>query len=53
MKVSGQLNPAVTIALYWHGKIPLKKVIPFIVAQILGAFLASVVVYWNYNNLIH
>ena len=40
--ISGaHLNPAVTIAFWVAKKFPLKEVTPYIVAQLIGAFLAS------------
>jgi len=42
--VSGaHINPAVTIALYFGKKMPRNEVLGYIVAQILGAFLASAI----------
>jgi MIP family channel proteins len=44
------LNPAVTIALAVHRRFPWNKVAPYIAAQFVGAFLASVVVYVTYRE---
>lgn len=42
--ISGcHINPAVTIAMVIAGKLESKKAVPYIVAQIIGAILASVV----------
>jgi len=49
--VSGaHLNPAVTLAFATFRDFPWRKVIPFAVAQTLGAFLASAVVYLTYRE---
>src|SRR5437870_792587 len=44
------LNPAVTLALAVHRKLPWSKVLPYSVAQIAGAFVASAVVFVTYHE---
>jgi glycerol uptake facilitator protein len=44
------LNPAVTFALAIKRDFPWKKVIPFIIAQMLGAFLGALAVYLIYRD---
>lgn len=49
--VSGaHLNPAVTIALAFKRGFPWKKVLPFIIAQMIGAFLGAAAVYLVYRD---
>ena len=49
--VSGaHLNPAVTLALAIHRRLPWGKVGPYVVAQMAGAFVASAVVYLTYHE---
>jgi MIP family channel proteins len=49
--VSGaHLNPAVTVALAVHRSFPWSKVLPFILAQMAGAFAASALVYVTYRE---
>jgi glycerol uptake facilitator protein len=51
--ISGaHLNPAVTLAFALRRSFPWKHVIPYWVAQILGAFVASAIVYLNYSNVV-
>ena len=44
------LNPAVTLALAVHRKLPWGKVLPYSCAQLAGAFAASLVVYLTYRE---
>jgi MIP family channel proteins len=44
------LNPAVTLALAVHRHFPWNKTAPYVVAQFLGAFVASFVVYLTYRE---
>ena len=49
--VSGaHLNPAVTLGLAVRRDFPWKKVLPFIVAQMIGAFLGAAAVYFIYRD---
>src|SRR4029077_9856960 len=51
--VSGaHLNPAVTLALAVHRKLPWVKVGPYMLAQCVGAFVASFVVFITYREAI-
>jgi glycerol uptake facilitator protein len=53
-KISGaHLNPAVTLALAIFRRFPWKKVLPYSVAQMAGAFVAAALVYWNYLPAFH
>lgn len=45
------LNPAVTIALWKFACFDGKKVLPYIVAQVFGAFCAAALVYFLYKDL--
>jgi MIP family channel proteins len=44
------LNPAVTLALAVHRRFPWSKVLPYALAQLAGAFVASAVVYVTYHE---
>ncbi len=44
------LNPAVTLALAVHRRLPWSRVVPYVTAQCFGAFVASTVVYLTYRE---
>lgn len=44
--ISGcHLNPAVTVGLWAGGRFPAKDILPYVIAQLVGAFLAALVLY--------
>lgn len=46
------LNPAVTVAMAVYKGFAWAKVVPYVVAQFLGAFVAALVVRWTYDDAI-
>ena len=53
-KISGaHLNPAVTVSLALFQGFPWRKVLPYSLAQTAGAFVAALLVRWNYTEVIH
>jgi glycerol uptake facilitator protein len=52
--VSGaHINPAVTLAFAVRRKFPWNKVVPYWVAQVVGAFAGAALVYLVYNSAMH
>src|SRR3982751_6599958 len=47
---SGHLNPAVSIALAAFGDFDKSLLLPYVAAQLLGAFIASVIVWIGYKQ---
>lgn len=48
----GHLNPAVTVAFAVFDHFPWRKVLPYSIAQTLGAFAAALIVRWNYTEVL-
>ncbi|KJK55489.1 MIP/aquaporin family protein [Saccharothrix sp. ST-888] len=48
----GHLNPAVTVALAAFKGFPWRKVAPYALAQTAGAFVAALLVRWNYTEVL-
>jgi glycerol uptake facilitator protein len=49
--ISGaHINPAVTLALAVRGKLPWNKVLPYMLSQVLGAFVAALILYFVYQG---
>lgn len=50
--VSGaHLNPAITLALWLFSQFPARKVVPYIIAQVAGAFGGAMLAYLFYHTL--
>lgn len=48
----GHLNPAVTVALAVFSGFSWRKVLPYSIAQTVGAFAAALLVRWNYTEVL-
>ncbi len=42
----GHFNPAVSLGLWAGGRFPAKEIIPYIIAQVIGAIVATAVIYF-------
>jgi glycerol uptake facilitator len=52
-RISGaHLNPAVSVALAAFQDFPWRKVLPYSLAQTAGAFVAALIVRWNYTEVL-
>jgi glycerol uptake facilitator protein len=52
-RLSGaHINPAVTLALACFKGFPWKRVLPYMLAQTAGAFVAALLVRWNYTEVL-
>lgn len=49
----GHLNPAVTLALAVRGDFPRERVLPYWLAQVVGAFLGAMLLYVDYTDAFH
>jgi len=47
------LNPAVTLAFAVRRKFSWRKVLPYWVSQLIGAFVGAALVWWNYHDSIN
>jgi glycerol uptake facilitator protein len=47
------INPAVTLAFAARGKFPWSKVVPYWIAQVVGAFIAATLLYWVYRDALY
>src|SRR6478736_5517694 len=53
-RISGaHLNPAVTVALAAFKGFEWRKVVPYALAQLLGAFVAALIIRWNYTDILN
>src|ERR1051326_8730002 len=52
--ISGaHINPAVTLAFAARGKFPWVKVVPYWIAQVIGAFIAAALLYFVYRGALY
>jgi len=49
----GHISPSITISLTVFRGFPLKKAVGYIIAQIFGAYVASLIVYHQWESFIH
>lgn len=50
--VSGaHINPAVTVGFWVSGRFPFRNVVPYVFSQLLGALVASVIIWFLFGNV--
>lgn len=42
----GHFNPAVTVGVWVGGRFPAREIVPYIIAQVIGAVIAAFLIYW-------
>jgi glycerol uptake facilitator protein len=48
----GHINPAITLAFAGYRKFPVRKVLPYVLSQLVGAFAAAATLYALFHNIL-